>query len=176
MGGWDVTADDWSARRDPATPPTEQTVLIVDDDPSIRAMLGFVLDDEGFTVVEAADGAEAIERLGADAPDAMVLDLMMPRIDGHAVLRTRRERDLAPDTRIVILTAKTDPSDAVWCWELGADEYVRKPVDPEALVREVQMLLKRTPAEIRARRVEGLAEAKRLDAMEAAFAGRKRRR
>ena len=76
----------------------------------------------------------------------------------------------------MILTAKSDPSDAVWCWELGADEYVNKPVDPETLLREVQLLLRRTPDEIRARRVEGLAEAKRLDAMESAFDTRKRHR
>jgi DNA-binding response OmpR family regulator len=64
----------------------------------------------------------------------------------------------------------------VWCWKLGADEYVRKPVDPEVLLREVVHLLRRTPEEIRARRVEGLAEAERLDVMEAAFDGRRKRR
>ncbi len=174
MSEWDVSADDWSAAR--ASAAADHTVLIVDDDPSIRAMLGFVLDDEGFTVLEAADGDEALQLLETDAPDAMVLDLMMPRVDGHAVLRSRRDRDLAPDTRIVILTAKSDPSDAVWCWELGADEYVNKPVDPEQLVREVHMLLKRTPDEIRARRVEGLAEARRLDSLESAFGTKKKRR
>lgn len=174
MSDWDITSDDWSDNARPVA--ARQTVLIVDDDQSIRSMLGFVFDDEGFDVREAADGHEALELLEADAPDAMVLDLMMPRVDGHGVLRARRERDLAADTRIVILTAKSDPSDAVWCWELGADEYVNKPVDPEKLLREVQMLLKRTPEEIRNRRVEGLAEAKRLDAMEAAFDSRKKRR
>lgn len=174
MSDWDITSDNWSDDQHRAG--DRQTVLIVDDDQSIRSMLGFVFDDEGFDVREASDGHEALELLEADAPDAMVLDLMMPRVDGHGVLRARRERDLAADTRIVILTAKSDPSDAVWCWELGADEYVNKPVDPEKLLREVQMLLKRTPDEIRNRRVEGLAEAKRLDAMEAAFDSRKKRR
>jgi DNA-binding response OmpR family regulator len=148
-------------------------VLIVDDDPSIRTMLAFLFEDEGFVVREAEDGAAGIDALAAAPPDCMVLDLMMPNVDGHGVLRARRERDLAPDTRIVILTAKSDPSDAVWCWELGADEYVNKPVDPEKLLREVQMLLKRTPEEVRERRVRGLAEAKRLDEMEAAFNPRK---
>lgn len=174
MSDWDITSDNWSD--DQRRAGDRQTVLIVDDDQSIRSMLGFVFDDEGFEVREASDGHEALELLEADAPDAMVLDLMMPRVDGHGVLRARRERDLAADTRIVILTAKSDPSDAVWCWELGADEYVNKPVDPEKLLREVQILLKRTPDEIRNRRVEGLAEARRLDAMEAAFDSRKKRR
>ena len=171
---WDIGDADWPERPRPA--PGDQSVLIVDDDPSIRSMLGFIFDDEGFQVREAEDGQAALELLEADAPDAMVLDLMMPRVDGLGVLRARNERSLAPDTRVVILTAKSDPSDAVWCWKLGADEYVRKPVDPEILLREVVHLLRRTPEEIRARRVEGLAEAERLDAMEAAFDGRRKRR
>ncbi len=174
MSDWDITDEQWPS---PApVDPSELSVLIVDDDPSIRTMLGFIFDDEGFTVREAVDGQDALDAIVDDPPDAMVLDLMMPRLDGHGVLRERREKKLAPDTRIVVLTAKSDPADAVWCWELGADEFVNKPVDPEKLLREVQMLLKRTPDEIRARRREGLAEARRLDTMEAAFEGRRRHR
>ncbi len=173
MSDWDITEEQWP---DPApVDPADQSVLIVDDDPSIRSMLGFIFEDEGFDVREAVDGVDALTILTDDPPDAMVLDLMMPRLDGHGVLRERREKKLARDTRIVVLTAKSDPADAVWCWELGADEFVNKPVDPEQLLREVQMLLKRTPDEIRARRREGLADAKRLDTMEAAFQGRRRR-
>lgn len=171
MNDWEITDEDWPSPARPA--PEDQTILIVDDDPSIRSMLGFVFEDEGFAVREAGDGQEALEMLVDDPPEAMVLDLMMPRVDGHAVLRTRGEQDLAPDTRIVVLTAKSDPSDAVWCWKLGADEFVNKPVDPEELSRDVQLLLKRTPAENRARREEGLAEAERLDEMEAAFSRRR---
>lgn len=171
MTDWEITEDDWPEAQRAA--PGDQSVLIVDDDPSIRSMLGFIFDDEGFDVREAADGQDAIDSLDQDPPDAMVLDLMMPRVDGQTVLRRRRDQELAADTRIVILTAKSDPADAVWCWELGADEYVHKPVDPEKLLREVQVLLRRTGRELCDRRVEGLAEAKRLDAMEAAFDGRK---
>ncbi|WP_436795881.1 response regulator transcription factor [Actinospongicola halichondriae] len=174
MSDWDITDEQWPAPTSPD--PSDRSILIVDDDPSIRSMLGFLFDDEGFVVREAADGQDALDAIAADPPDAMVLDLMMPRVDGYGVLRERRERQLARDTRIVVLTAKSDPADAVWCWELGADEFVNKPVDPEKLLREVQMLLKRTPGEVRARRREGLAEAKRLDAMEAAFEGRRRHR
>ncbi len=154
----------------------ERTVLIVDDDHSIRSMLGFVFEDEGFQVHEAADGAQALDALRQGAPDVMILDLMMPGVDGHGVLRVRRDEALAPDCRIVILTAKSDPADSVWCWERGADEYVNKPVDPERLFREVVALLRCTPEEIRVRRASGLAEAKRLDAMEAAFRPRRRLR
>ena len=146
-----------------------QTVLVVDDDASIRAMLGYVLDDEGFNVTEASDGAEAISALTASAPDCMVLDLMMPNIDGLGVLRARREKGFASDTRVLVLTAKTDARDAVWCWELGADEYMNKPVDPEQFAREVRQLLALTPKELEHRRSVGLADARERDRIEAAF-------
>ena len=146
-----------------------QTVLVVDDDASIRAMLGYVLDDEGFTVTEASDGAEAIASLTSDAPDCMVLDLMMPNIDGLGVLRARRDKGFAPDTRVLVLTAKTDTRDAVWCWELGADEYMNKPVDPEKFAREVRQLLARTSHELEHRRSVGLNDARERDRIEAAF-------
>jgi DNA-binding response OmpR family regulator len=173
MSDWQITDEQWPEADPPA--PADATVLIVDDDASIRAMLGFLFEDEGFTVREAADGGEAIDVLVAEPPAAMVLDLMMPHVDGHGVLRARRDGGLAPETRIVVLTAKSDPTDAVRCWELGADDFVQKPVDPEKLLREIALLLRRTPEELRARREAGLADARRLDAMEAAFDGRRRR-
>jgi DNA-binding response OmpR family regulator len=145
------------------------TVLVVDDDPSIRALLGYVLDDAGHRVTEAADGAEAIKELLIDAPDLVVLDLMMPGLDGVEVLRRRMEQQLAPRARVLVLTAKTDTKDAVWCWELGADEYLVKPVDPDRFAREVRLLMARTPAELRHRREVGLADARMRDRLERAF-------
>ena len=144
-------------------------MLVVDDDASVRAMLGYLLHDEGYDVREAADGAEAIEALTVEAPDCMVLDLMMPNIDGVGVLRARRERGFAPDTRVLVLTAKTDTKDAVWCWELGADEYLNKPVDPDKLAREIRQLLARSSVELQRRRSVGLADARARDKLEAAF-------
>jgi DNA-binding response OmpR family regulator len=144
-------------------------VLVVDDDASVRAMLGYLLHDEGYDVREAADGAEAITELTVDAPDCMVLDLMMPNVDGVEVLRARRERGFAPDTRVLVLTAKTDTKDAVWCWELGADEYLNKPVDPDKLAREIRQLLSRSTVELQRRRRVGLADARSRDELEAAF-------
>lgn len=169
MPDWDIPDGEWVVH-----PPAPRQVLIVDDDPSIRSMLGFLFEDADFVVHEAADGAAALDILRREPPVCMVLDLMMPGIDGVEVLRIRRDEQLAPDTRVVILTAKTDTADAVWCWELGADEYVNKPVDPEALLRDVLLLLQRSPEQVRARREEGLAEARRRDAMEAAFTPKKR--
>ncbi len=142
---------------------------MVDDDPSVLAMIGYVLHDEGYEVREATDGAEALEELLIAPPDCMVLDLMMPNVDGVQVLRRRRERELASRTRVLVLTAKTDTRDAVWCWELGADEYLTKPVDPDRLAREVRLLMDRTPQELRHRREAGLADAKERDRIEQAF-------
>ena len=147
----------------------QQTVLVVDDEASVRAMLGYVLQDEGYDVREAADGAEAITELTVAPPDAMILDLMMPNVDGFDVLRARRDRGIAPDTRVLILTAKTGTDDAVWCWELGADEYLVKPVDPDKLAWEMRMLLSRTPMALERRREVGLADARERDRIEAAF-------
>ncbi len=144
-------------------------MLVVDDDPSVLAMLGYVLHDEGYEVREATDGAEALQELLIAPPDCMVLDLMMPNVDGVEVLRRRRERELATRTRVLVLTAKTDTRDAVWCWELGADEYLTKPVDPDRLAREVRKLMDRTPQELRHRREVGLADAKERDRIEQAF-------
>jgi DNA-binding response OmpR family regulator len=149
------------------------TVLIVDDDTSVRAMLGYVLQDEGYDVREAADGAEAITELTVNAPDAMVLDLMMPNVDGFDVLRARRDRGIAPDTRVLILTAKTEATDAVWCWELGADEYLVKPVDPDKLSFDMRMLMGSTPLQLERRRIAGLADARERDRLEAAFVPKK---
>jgi DNA-binding response OmpR family regulator len=144
-------------------------VLVVDDDASVRAMLGYLLQDEGYEVREAADGAEAITALTVDAPDCMVLDLMMPNVDGVEVLRVRRKAGFAPDTRVLVLTAKTDTKDAVWCWELGADEFLNKPVDPDKLAREIRQLLARSTVELERRRRVGLADARSRDELEAAF-------
>ena len=149
------------------------TVLIVDDEASVRAMLGYVMLDEGYDIVEAGDGARALDELTVSPPDAMVLDLMMPNVDGFQVLRVRNERGLAPDTRVLVLTAKTGTQDAVWCWELGADEYLVKPVDPDRLAWEMRNLLARSTSELEHRRRTGLADAYERDRIEAAFQPKK---
>ena len=107
-------------------------VLVVDDDPDIRAMLGFTLGDD-FNVRFASSGAQAIDELATNPPAAMVLDVMMPDIDGYDVLEARRERGLAPHTHVVMLSGKTDDQDLVRSWALGADAYLSKPTDPEQI-------------------------------------------
>ena len=145
---------------------------MVDDDEIVRGMLAFLFESEGHSVEQAADGAEALEVLRRRQPECMVLDLMMPGVDGLTVLRTRREEGLAPDTRIVVLTAKSGTEDAVWCWEAGADEFLTKPFDPDRLIRLVRELATMAPAEAQRRREVGLTESRRIDAIEAALRGR----
>jgi DNA-binding response OmpR family regulator len=118
-------------------------VLIVDDDPDIRAMLGFTLGSE-FTVRFASGGAQAIDELATNPPAAMVLDVMMPDVDGYDVLEARRERGLAPHTHILMLTCKTDERDLVRSWALGADAYLSKPTDPEQIAAKLRAHLAAT--------------------------------
>ena len=116
-------------------------VLVVDDDGDIRTMLRITLEDAGFVVREAGDGYAALAALEEHAPDCMVLDLMMPKLDGFGVLKSIRQRDLAPRTKVMILTCKVEERDFARGWELGADEYMTKPFEPERLARKLDELL-----------------------------------
>ena len=153
-------------------PPAVADVLVVDDDEVIRGMLAFLFEGEGHTVEQAADGTEALEVLRRRQPDCMVLDLMMPGVDGLSVLHARQALGLAPETRVIVLTAKSGTEDAVWCWEAGADEFLTKPFEPGRLLRLVHELAGMTPDEAARRRQIGLADSRRIDAIEAALRGR----
>ena len=144
-------------------------VLVVDDDPDIRMLVTFALEDSGYTVRQAADGALALAALEEKAPDAMVLDVMMPGTDGFGVLRGRRAGQLAPETRVLILTCKTEERDHLRGWELGADEYLTKPFDPDELVGRIKWLLSCPRESLEARRQAELDKAELLDRLEAAF-------
>ncbi|HWW52155.1 MAG TPA: response regulator [Acidimicrobiales bacterium] len=146
-------------------------VLVVDDDEVIRGLLAWLFEQAGYSVRQAADGSEALAALEGRPPDCMILDLMMPRVDGQSVLQQRQEGDLAPNTRVIVLTAKTDRMSQVWCWERGADEYLIKPFDGERLLRLVGDLMSMSHEQLEHRRQAGLEEARRLDAIEAAFGG-----
>lgn len=147
-------------------------VLVVDDDPDIRGMLAFTLMDSGFEVRQACDGDAALAAMAERAPDCLVLDLMMPGTDGFGVLRAKRQQGLAPDTRVLILTCRTGERDYVRGWELGADEYVSKPFDPERLVLRIAELLAVPAAELAARRDAELQKADLLSRLETAFTRR----
>ena len=115
-------------------------ILVVDDE---RRMVGFIrlnLDQDGFEVIEAYNGSEALERLRDSLPDLILLDVMMPDIDGFEVLRTIREISQVP---VIMLTAKGEENDKVKGLELGADDYVTKPFSPRELVIRVKAVLRR---------------------------------
>lgn len=144
-------------------------VLVVDDDADIRLLVAFALEDSGFGVRQASTGAEALAALEEKAPDLMVLDVMMPGMDGFGVLTEMRERQLAPGTRVLILTCKTEERDHLRGWEVGADEYLTKPFDPEELVIRLQCLLAADDDQLDERRRSELQKAELLDRLEAAF-------
>ncbi|MGZ4146210.1 MAG: response regulator, partial [Actinomycetota bacterium] len=115
-------------------------VLLVEDDESIRASTALGLERAGFSVATARDGGEALERFGTASVDAVVLDLMLPVVDGFEVCR-RIRRD--SDVPIVMLTARNDASDVVAGLELGADDYVTKPFDLPVLAARLRAVLRR---------------------------------
>ena len=115
-------------------------ILVVDDE---RRMVGFIrlnLEQDGFQVIEAYNGTEALDRLRDSLPDLILLDVMMPDIDGFEVLRTIREVSQVP---VIMLTAKGEEDDVVKGLELGADDYVTKPFSPRELVSRVKAVLRR---------------------------------
>jgi len=144
-------------------------ILVVDDDADIRGLVRMTLESYGFAVREASDGAAALEALSERAPNGMVLDVMMPGLDGYGVLRAMRQRDLAPNTRVLILTCKTEERDFVRGWELGADEYLTKPFDPETLVGRLRDVLRTSSEVLQRRREAELQKAELLDRLESAF-------
>ena len=118
-----------------------KTILVVDDERHIIDLIRLYLEKEGFAVVAAHDGEEALALHARHEPDLVVLDLMLPKIDGFEVCREIRRRG---DTPILMVTARTDDVDAIVGLELGADDYVTKPFNPRALVARVKAILRRT--------------------------------
>jgi len=118
---------------------------VVDDEPAIREALKRALRVEGFDVALAADGSEALDRLGESSPDAIVLDILMPGIDGLEVCRLLRR--IGNRTPILMLTARDAVADRVEGLDAGADDYLVKPFALEELLARVRALLRRGPAE-----------------------------
>jgi two-component system chemotaxis response regulator CheY len=112
-------------------------ILVVDDDPGLLDMVALILRTFDYTVATAGNGAEALERLRADCPDAVLLDLIMPVMDGWAFLRARRAEAICDGTPIVVMSARHDPGGAL---ELGALALIRKPFDPMDLLATVRGL------------------------------------
>ncbi|MGH9068027.1 MAG: response regulator transcription factor, partial [Acidimicrobiales bacterium] len=151
-------------------PLTMHDVLVVDDEPAIRTLVAVGLADAGLVVREAANGHEARDELGSHPPAAMVLDVMMPGMDGFGLLRERRRLGLAADTRVVMLTSRTSERDFLSAWRLGVDEYLTKPFDIDRLVATTRELMATSPAVLARRREAELARSELLERVEAVFA------
>ena len=120
-------------------------VLVVDDEPTVREVVASYLRRDGHDVAEAADGTTALELLDADPPDLVVLDMMLPGVNGLDVLRRVRAVSSIP---VIMLTARAEESDRVSGLELGADDYVVKPFSPRELAARVNGVLRRTAGRV----------------------------
>lgn len=113
------------------------SVLVVDDEPMARTLLRLMLVRAGFEVLEAADGPEALTKVKEQLPDLMILDVMMPGIDGFAVCEALRQEEDTSDLPIIMLSAKTDSSSVRKGLRVGATKYLTKPISQEELTRSV---------------------------------------
>jgi DNA-binding response OmpR family regulator len=132
------------------------TVLVVDDDESVGDVVAAYLERAGMEVRRATDGIDALEAAAAERPDIVVLDLMLPGVDGLEVCRRLRRRQ--PGIPIVMLTARGEEDDRIRGLEVGADDYVTKPFSPRELVLRVQSVLRRASSDESAAPAAGLPE------------------
>lgn len=116
-------------------------ILIVDDEPNIVMSLEFIFKKENFKVFIARDGAEAIEIAETYLPDIILLDIMMPKVDGYQVLKHLKEVESLNKIKVIILSAKNKIADIELGLQIGADKYIPKPFSTKQLVKEVNTLL-----------------------------------
>jgi len=119
-------------------------VLVVEDDPDIAQLVVHYLSKAGFTAETVSGGREALSVISARPPDLLVLDLMLPQLDGLEICRLVRSNDATAGIPIIMLTARAEESDRIVGLELGADDYLAKPFSPNELVARVRALLRRT--------------------------------
>ncbi len=118
----------------------QQTLLIVDDDPEISKMLKMVLARQGYRIIHAADGRTALDVVRNDAPDLVILDVMLPDMDGYTVCQRIRESSEVP---VIIFTAKGDEEEKIWGLDAGADDFVSKPASMGELSARIRAALRR---------------------------------
>lgn len=119
-----------------------QTILVVDDSPTALRITGDALSEQGFNVVSASDGEEALEIAARLHPDLIVLDIILPKKNGFQVCRQLKTESATADIKILMLSSKNQASDRFWGQKQGADAYITKPFDDEELLASVQSLLK----------------------------------
>lgn len=122
---------------------SKRKILVVDDDPTMVKLINVNLKLNNYSVIEATSGEQALDVLSKESLDLVVLDIMMPGVDGWEVLRRIRGSAETQEMPVILVTAKTQDSDVIRGWELGADEYVIKPFNPLLLVEVIKMVLDR---------------------------------
>ncbi len=131
----------------PAPPdPDAVRILLVEDEPDLLELLGYNLRREGYSVRTAATGEEGLRLAMADPPDLVLLDLMLPGMNGLEVCRTLKGREATAHVPVIMLTAKGEESDVVRGLEIGADDYVAKPFSPRVLLARISAVLRRSAA------------------------------
>jgi DNA-binding response OmpR family regulator len=120
---------------------SEGLIMLVEDEPNIAEVVSLYLRRSGYQVLIAVDGQSALDQVGRQMPDLIILDLMLPGLDGFSLTRWIRAQDAVP---IIILTARREESDRIAGLEMGADDYIVKPFSPQELVSRVRAVLRRT--------------------------------
>lgn len=131
------------------------TIMVVEDDQDIRELISYNLGKEGYTVVPAESGEQALKLIETANPDIIILDIMLPGMDGIEVLRNLKQGSRHAAVPVIMATAKSEDSDIITGLELGADDYIAKPFSPKVLIARVRSLLRRTQSRI--------SEAKAMD-------------
>jgi DNA-binding response OmpR family regulator len=144
-------------------------ILIAEDNAEIRALVSSILSEEGHKVTVAQNGQQALDMMMQDAPDLLVLDIMMPQVDGYTVLKELKASGIRDAVKILVLTAKTSESDWVRGYKLGADSYITKPFDIDELTSQIDQLLEMSKDQLRARREQELDKAQLLSRLESIF-------
>ncbi|HEV2757738.1 MAG TPA: response regulator [Actinomycetota bacterium] len=136
-------------------------VLVADDEPALRKLLKTNMELEGYETLEAANGAEVLESVKRDNPDIILLDIMMPVMDGWEVL-TELAANPEYSQKVILVSAKASDDAQLQGWELGADEYITKPFDLDSLLERVREVAARSEAESEKRRAEAISELQNL--------------
>ena len=150
-----------------------ELVMLIEDEKEIRDLVRYNLEKAGYRVASAGDGEEGLKQLFASRPDALVLDLMLPGMNGLEIMRELRAEPLTHDLPILVLTARSAEMDKLLGFEQGADDYLTKPFSPRELVARVNALLRRTRPSGPGKAIEAGPLSVDLDAHEAHCAGAK---
>jgi len=131
-----------------------EKILIVEDDADIVEMIDYNLKKEGYRTVSVLNGEDAIPLAKRERPDLVILDLLLPGIDGLEVCRTLKEKEMTAQIPIIILTAKSQETDKIVGLELGADDYITKPFSPRELIARMKAVLRRSKTPFLKKRIE----------------------